>query len=204
MAANKPLPVQNRPPLIDPKSTAGKIISNVVPALMGGGLLAKGAEEAGAAVAAKVGDKVAQKVAESTPAGKLGTAGGETKIVKVNPDKPVTVSRTADKTKVVTTSPSKVEATTPKRTMDQRLGDQQRGDTKRFNAVEGAKTNATSAAKSVTTSASMADRAKGAAVGFIAGRATPSQPTATSNPIRLAGDSTTKVHPDNKPITGNR
>ena len=200
MAANKPLPVQNRPPLINPNSTAGKIITNVVPALMGGGLLAKGAEEAGSIAAAKIGDKVAQKVAESTPAGKLGKIGGETKSIKVSSDKPVTVSRTVDKTKVTTTNPDKVELTTPKRTEAQRLGDQQRGDTKRFNAVEGAKTNAQAAAKPVTTSASWADRAKGAAVGFIAGHAsTPAQPSSISNPVRPAGNSTTKYHPDNKP-----
>ena len=200
MAANKPLPVKNRPPLIDPNSTAGKIITNVVPALMGGGLLAKGAEEAGSVAAAKIGDKVAQRVAESTPAGKIGKVGGETKSIKVSSDKPVTVSRTVDKTKVTTTSPDKVELTTPKRTEAQRLGDQQRGDTKRFNAVEGAQTNAQAAAKPVTTSASFADRAKGAAVGFLAGKAsTPAQPSLNSNPIRQAGNNTTKYHPDNKP-----
>jgi hypothetical protein len=200
MAGNKALPIKNNPPLINPNSTAGKIITNVAPALMGGGLLAKGAEEAGSIAAAKIGDKVAQKVAESTPAGKLGKAGGETKSVKVSSDKPVTVSRTTNNTKVVTTNPQKVELTTPKRTESQRLGDQQRGDTKRFNAVEGAKINAQTAAKSVTTSASAADRAKGAAVGFVAGKSTtPTQPSLSSNPIRQAGNSTTKYHPDNKP-----
>jgi len=30
------------------------------------------------------------------------------------------------------------------------------------------------------------------------------QPTSTSNPVRPAGDSTTKIHPDNKPALGNR
>jgi hypothetical protein len=172
----------------------------------------KVAAKIGERTAAKVGDKVAQKVAESIPAGRLGKAGGEAKSIKVNPDKDVTVSRTADKTKVVTTSPKKVEYTTPKNTPAQRQGVQTAQDVKRYNAIEGAQTNAQEAAKPVigkaivktaaTTAAGTA--ALAGAAGYAAGRASTPQPSASNNPVRPAGNSATKVHPDNKPATGNR
>lgn len=96
--------------------------------------------------AAKIGDKVAQKVAESIPAAKYGKAGGEVKSVRTSSDAPVTVSRLVDKTKVVTTSPKKVEYTTPKNSPAQRAGVQKAQDTKRATEIEGAASTATKAA----------------------------------------------------------
>ena len=152
------------------------------------------------ATALKIGDKVAQKVAESIPAGKVGKAGGELKAVQVSEKAPVTVSRTSDSTKVVTTSPKKVEYTTPERSSAQRLGEQKSQDTSRATAVEGAAITATNAAHPEVqrlaqsgTKAINATKLAAAAVTKI------TQPTANSNPVREAGDSSTKYHPDNTP-----
>lgn len=155
--------------------------------------------------AVKIGDKVAQKVAESSPAAKYGKAGGEAKSVLTSPKEPVTVSREASKTKVVTTSPKKVEYTTPERSPAQRAGEQQGKDKIRATNIEtAAKTATTAAGPEVAKLAQSGTKAINATKIAAAVAQRVSQPTATSNPVREAGNSAAKIHPDNKPATGNR
>lgn len=116
------------------KDTAKNAVSLVVPSVKAG------------SAAAKIGDKVAQKVAETTKPGKLGTAGGEKFSKPVEPTKRTTVKDAAGKEKAGTYGGSKVEGTTPSRSMEQRIGDAKRQDTKRATLVEGASKAAEKAA----------------------------------------------------------
>lgn len=116
------------------KDTAKNAVSLVVPSV--------GARSA----AAKIGDKVAQKVAETTKPGRLGTAGKEKFSKPVEPTKRTVVKDAAGKEKSGTYGGSKVEGTTPARSMEQRIGDAKRQDTKRATLIEGASKAAEKAA----------------------------------------------------------
>ena len=116
------------------KDTAKNAVSLVVPAVKAG------------AAAAKIGDRVAQKVAETTKAGRYGSAGGKEVVKKVSEKKPVEVTRTVDKTKVSTYNPKDVKYTTPERSHEQRVGSQKAQDTRRATLVEGASKAAEKAA----------------------------------------------------------
>ena len=116
------------------QDTAKNAISLIVPEIKAG------------AVAAKIGDKVAQKVAETTKAGKYGSAGGKEVVKKVSEKSPVEVTRTVDKTKVSTYNPKDVKYTTPERSHEQRVGSQKAQDTRRATLVEGASKAAEKAA----------------------------------------------------------
>jgi hypothetical protein len=113
------------------------------------------------ATAVKIGDLVAQKVAESTPAAKYGKAGGEIKTVRTSSEDPITVRRDMkqpsqagdphlgaleDKNKISISKPKSATYTSPKNSPEQRAGVQKASDTKRANAIEGAAQTATSAA----------------------------------------------------------
>jgi hypothetical protein len=152
--------------------------------------------------ALKIGDKVAQKVAESMPAGKVGKAGGELKSIRVNGPATITAKSMS---KTVVPEAKKIDITTPKRTPDQRLGEQKGQDTNRANAIEGAAITATNAAhpevKQLAQSGTKAINATKLAATAVTKI---TQPAANSNPVRKAGDSSTKYHPDNKPAMGNK
>lgn len=98
------------------------------------------------ATAAKIGDKVAQKVAETTKAGKLGTAGKEKFSKPVEPTTRTTIKDSAGKEKAGTYGGSRVEGTTPARSVKQQIGDAKRQDTKRATLIEGASKAAEKAA----------------------------------------------------------
>lgn len=124
--------------------------------------------------AAKIGDKVGQKVAETTKPGRLGTAGGEKFSKPVEPTKRTTVKDAAGKEKAGTYGGSKVEGTTPSRSMEQRIGDAKRQDTKRATLVEGASKAAEKAAtpevkKLADTGTQLATGTKLAAVAYVKG-----------------------------------
>ena len=116
------------------KDTAKNAVSLIVPEIKAG------------AAAVKIGDKVAQKVAETTKAGRYGSAGGKEVTKKVSEKTPVQVTRTVDKTKVTTHNPKDVKYATAERSHEQRLGSQKAQDTRRATLVEGASKAATEAA----------------------------------------------------------
>lgn len=89
--------------------------------------------EAGAKRTSEV---AARRVAEETPRGSLGKEGGEKFTKRVEPTKRTTVKDVAGKEKSGTYGGSKVEGTTPKRSMKARLGDAARGDTNRNKAID--------------------------------------------------------------------
>jgi hypothetical protein len=117
------------------KDTAKNAVSLVVPEVKAG------------AAAAKIGDRVAQKVAETTKAGRYGSAGGKEVTKKVSEKTPVEVTRTTDKTKVTTYNPKDVKYATRERSHEERLGSQKAQDTKRATLIEGASKAGTEAAE---------------------------------------------------------
>ena len=160
-------------------------------------------------VVARIGEKAFQEVESLASKAKVLDGAGKTKFIKTNPNKPVTVSRTTDATKVVTTSPKKVELTTPDRTKNQLAGDKQAQETKNYNNAQGAKTTAIKAASpevgklasQASAALSTAPKIAGAAKDIGNAIAKPNnQPTQNSNPVRMAGNSAPKIHPDNNPL----
>lgn len=127
----------------------------------------------GAKVGLKVGEAVAEagakrtaqavgkKVAESTPAGRYGKAGGEAKTMKVEGET-TTISKSGAKS--TSTDAKKVEFTTPKKTPAQRQGAQKAQDTKREIKIY----NAAADSYEGTKEASLAPKA-GKAIGKVAG-----------------------------------
>jgi hypothetical protein len=197
-------------------SLANKIVKNLEDQGAGLGKAVKGAvkntikeaplllnpELKAGTTALKIGDKVAQMVAESTPASKYGKAGGELKSIRVNGPATTTANSMS---KTVVPEARKIDITTPERTPDQRLGEQKAGDTKRANAIEGASTNAANAsAPEVQKLANAGTKAINATKIAAVVSQRVSQPSASNNPVREAGNSATKMHPDNKPAMGNR
>ena len=85
--------------------------------------------------ARSAGMAAARDVAEKTPRGKLGSAGGKEFSKKTEPKKRITVTDASGKEKAGTYGGSKVEGTTAKRSMNARLGDAKRGDTNRTKKV---------------------------------------------------------------------
>jgi hypothetical protein len=85
--------------------------------------------------ARSAGMAAARDVAEKTPRGKLGSAGGKQFSKKTEPKKRITVTDASGKEKAGTYGGSKVEGTTAKRSMNARLGDAKRGDTNRTKKV---------------------------------------------------------------------
>lgn len=85
--------------------------------------------------ARRAGTAAARDVAEKTPRGRLGKAGGEKFTKRVEPKKPTTVKDAAGKQKAGSYGGSKVEGTTRKRTMKERIGDAKRGDTDRTRKI---------------------------------------------------------------------
>jgi hypothetical protein len=188
--------------LEDQGAALGKAVKGAVKNTVKAAPLLLNPELKAGTTALKIGDKVAQMVAESTPASKYGKAGGELKSIRVN-GPATTTAKSMSKT--VVPEARKIDITTPERTPGQRLGEQKAGDTKRANAIEGASINATKAAapevkKLADAGTKVINATKVAAV--VSQKV--SQPTASNNPVRPAGDSTTKIHPDNKPALGNR
>lgn len=74
-----------------------------------------------------------KRVLESTPAGKLGSKGGEQVTKRVSEKSPVEVTRTTSKTKTTTHNPKDVTYTKRERSFEERLGDAKKQDTKREN-----------------------------------------------------------------------
>lgn len=116
--------------------------------------------------AKRVSEVAAKNVAERTPRGSLGKEGGEKFTKKVEPTKRTTVSDSTGKEKAGTYGGSKVEGTTPKRTMDERIGDAKRGDTNRTKKISQAQADTYDAARE----ASLAP-AVGKAMGKVSGGA---------------------------------
>ena len=85
--------------------------------------------------ARSAGMAAARDVAEKTPRGKLGSAGGKQFSKKTELKKRTTVTDASGKEKAGTYGGSKVEGTTAKRSMNARLGDAKRGDTNRTKKV---------------------------------------------------------------------
>ena len=109
----------------------------------GAGLGAKLGAKAGLKVGEKIAESgakrasevAARNVAERTPRGSLGKAGGEKFSKKVEPTKETSIKGAKGETKKATYGGSKVEGTTPKRSMDERIGDAKRGDTNRIKKI---------------------------------------------------------------------
>jgi hypothetical protein len=144
--------------------------------------------------AVRIGDKVAQKVAETTKPGKLGTAGKEKFSKPVEPTKRTTVKDAAGKEKSGTYGGSRVEGTTPSRSMEQRIGDAKRQDTKRATLVEsaskaGEKAAAPEVKKLADTGTQLATGTKLAAVAYVKG-------TQKDHYVTGRKDSTKKVKGD--------
>ena len=131
------------------KDTAKNAVSLVVPSVKAG------------SAAAKIGDKVAQKVAETRPAPKLGKAGGEVKTVRTNPKDDITVRRDMkqpsqkgdphlgdleSKNKISISKPKSATYTTPENSMKQRMGVEQRMTKQRNADIESAARAGTKAA----------------------------------------------------------
>ena len=123
------------------KDTAKNAVSLVVPEIKAG------------AAAAKIGDKVAQKVAESRPAPKLGKAGGEIKTVRTDPKNDVEVRRdvkgdprTTPGKRVSVDKPLSATYTTRENSMKQRIGVEQTMTKQRNADIESAAKAGTEAA----------------------------------------------------------
>ena len=131
------------------KDTIKNAVSLVVPEVRAG------------AAAAKIGDRVAQRVAESRPAPKLGKAGGEVKSVRTNPKDEITVRRDMkqpsqkgdphlgdleSKNKISISKPKSATYTTPENSMKQRMGVEQRMTKQRNADIESAAKAGTEAA----------------------------------------------------------
>lgn len=106
---------------------AGAKIGKVAGKVVGKAARAKDAERAGMAAA--------RDVAEKTPRGRLGKEGGERFTKRVEPKKSTTIKDAGGKQKAGSYGGSKVEGTTPKRTMSQRIGVAKKGDTDRTKKV---------------------------------------------------------------------
>ena len=115
------------------KDTAKNAVSLIVPAVRAG------------SAAAKIGDKVAQRVAESTPAPKLGKAGGEIKTVRTSPKDDITIRRdvpgdrrTTPGKVVAVDKPKSATYTTRENSMKQRMSVEKRMTDKRNADIESA------------------------------------------------------------------
>jgi hypothetical protein len=132
----------------------------------------------------KVGDRVARKVAENSPAPKLGKKGGEFKSVRTNPKTEVTVRRDlkqpdrAGDVKMSNPQAKQVSVSKPKsatyqtreNTMKQRISVEKRMTDRRNADIESAQRAGSSASKKPIKEAIGRDRARTAAQAFIAGK----------------------------------
>lgn len=157
--------------------------------LTGAGVGAK----VGAKVGLKAGEKIAdsgakrvaqavgKKVAESTPAGRYGKAGGETKAVRTE-GAASTTSRSGAKS--TSTDSVRVEYTNPKKTPAQRAGVQKAQDTKRQTKIYNAVADAYEGAKEASRAPSVGKttgKVTGAAAGTAAVASTKRTETSTQS-----------------------
>jgi hypothetical protein len=154
----------------------------------------------------KVGQNVGKRIAETTKPSKYPSAEGKNFSIKTE-GKATTTSKSGSKTTVVDSK--KVEGTKKAPTENQRLGSYQGQEKKRVDKITAGASTSKEVSKTPIKEALGDERAKTAARGVIAGKAIvkltqSSQPTASKNPIRSAGDSTTKRHPDNQNNAGKR
>jgi hypothetical protein len=145
--------------------------------------LEAGSTVAGAGIGAKVGKAVGKKIVESdakkaavyaekrvlesTPAGRLGSKGGEQVTKRVSEKSPVEVTRTTSKTKTTTHNPKDVTYAKRERSFEERLGDAKKQDTKRENKGIEQRANTYDASKN-TSSTPKITKAVGGAAGVVA------------------------------------
>ena len=115
--------------------------------------------------AKRTAEAVGKKVAEATPAGRYGKAGGEAKSVRAEGK-----STTKSKSGGTSTAPdtSKIDYTTPKKSEAQRAGVQKAQDTKRETKIYNSMADAYEAAKE-TSRAPKVGKALGATAGAVTG-----------------------------------
>lgn len=147
---------------------AGSTVSGAgLGAKLGAKVAAKAAEKTVVKRAAEAGARAEKTALERTPAGKLGTAGGEIKKVKA------TESKVTSKSGATSSSPSDQTITykTPPRSFEQRLGDQAKQDTKRETAGINARMDTAEAIISVGKKEISKAKTKGALKGAVTGAA---------------------------------
>jgi hypothetical protein len=194
------------------KSRLGSDAINAAQLAVGGGAAFKAAKVARDVVvgrtAQKAGESAVNIIKSQQGNVKLPDAAGKNKTIFTDSSKPTTATNMVGK-KIVTTSPTKVNLTTKPLSSNKVEGSVKGQITKLNNDAEkaGNLTRQSSEApiKNTVTKAGAAIAAAGT-VGYLAGKSdgaksvTVSQPTQNSNPVRTAGNSAPKIHPDNNPL----
>ena len=146
----------------------GTTVSGVgVGAKLGAKVGLKAGEKVAESAAKRTAQAVGQKVAEATPAGRYGKAGGEAKSIKVEGS---TTTASKSGAKSTTTDAKKIDYTTPKNTENQRAGIQKAGDTKRETKIYNSAADAYEASKE-TSLAPAVGKITGKATGAVVGTA---------------------------------